>query len=84
LMLSGYLISTADGRAIEVFGQLSIPALPFNFANQEDIAGNIHEILAWTLVLLSLGHGLAALKHHFINKNNTLLRMIKVIPSKIN
>jgi len=84
LMLSGYLISTADGRAIEVFGQLSIPALPFNFANQEDIAGNMHEILAWTLVLLSLGHGLAALKHHFINKNNTLLRMIKVIPSKIN
>ncbi len=77
LMLTGYLISTADGRAIDVFGLMQVPAFPFNFANQEDIAGSIHEILAWTLILLSLGHALAALKHHFINKNNTLLRMIK-------
>jgi len=77
LMLTGYLISTADGRAIDVFGLMQVPAFPFNFANQEDIAGSIHEILAWTLILLSLGHALAALNHHFINKNNTLLRMIK-------
>lgn len=82
LMISGYLISTADGRAIDIFGLLSIPALPISINNQEDIAGNIHEILAWTLVLLSAGHALAALKHHFINKNNTLVRMLKVLPRK--
>ena len=82
LMISGYLISTADGRAIDVFGLISIPALPISFANQEDIVGNIHEILAWTLILLSAGHALAALKHHFINKNNTLVRMLKVLPTK--
>jgi len=80
LMISGYLISTADGRAIDVFGLLSVPALPFSYANQEDIAGNIHEILAWTLILLSGGHALAAFKHHFVNKNTTLLRMLKVLP----
>jgi len=79
LMLTGYLISTADGRAIDVFGLVSIAALPFSVENQEDIAGSIHEILAWTLVILSSGHGLAALKHHFINKNNTLIRMLKVL-----
>jgi len=82
LMLSGYLISTADGRAIEVFGLISVPALSLSFANQEDISGSIHEILAWTLILLSAGHVIAALKHHFLNKNNTLLRMIKVMPGK--
>lgn len=82
LMLSGYLISTADGRAIDVFGLISIPALPISVANQEDIAGNIHEILAWALILLSAGHALAALKHHFINKNNTLVRILKVMPTK--
>ncbi|MBU2894011.1 cytochrome b [Colwellia sp. D2M02] len=81
LMLSGYLISTADGRAIDVFGVVSIPAIPFSFENQEDIAGEIHEILAWALIVLSAGHALAALKHHFINKNNTLVRMLKVLPS---
>lgn len=82
LMISGYLISTADGRSIDVFGLISIPALPISFANQEDIVGNIHEILAWTLILLSVGHTLAALKHHFINKNNTLVRMLKVLPTE--
>ncbi len=82
LMISGYFISTADGRAIDVFGLISVPALPVSFANQEDIAGSLHELLAWTLIILSAGHALAALKHHFINKNNTLLRMIKVIPNK--
>ena len=82
LMISGYLISTADGRAIDVFGLISIPALPLSIANQEDIAGDIHEILAWTLILLSAGHALAALKHHFVNKNNTLVRMLKVLPKK--
>jgi cytochrome b561 len=78
LMITGYLISTADGRAIDVFGLFSVPAIPFSVVNQEDIAGSIHEILAWTLILLSAGHALAAFKHHFINKNNTLVRMLKV------
>jgi len=78
LMFTGYLISTADGRAIDMFGLLSIPALSFTIENQEDIAGTIHEFLAWTLIILALGHGLAALKHHFINKNKTLIRMLKV------
>ncbi len=81
-MISGYLISTADGRAIDVFGLVSIPALPIDFANQEDIAGIVHEVLAWSLILISTGHVFAALKHHFINKNNTLVRMVKVLPRK--
>ncbi|TPH12493.1 cytochrome b [Litorilituus lipolyticus] len=78
LMLSGYLISTADGRAIEVFNVFSLPALPFSIDNQEDIFGEIHFYLAWTLIVLATGHGFAALKHHFINKNNTLKRMLFV------
>lgn len=78
LMLSGYLISTADGRDISVFGLVSIPASSIAIQNQEDIAGSIHNILAWSLVLLALAHGATAIKHHFINKNDTLKRMLKV------
>lgn len=78
LMISGYLISTADGRGISVFELFTIPAIPFAIDNQEDIAGLIHEILAWALILLAAVHALAALKHHFINKNKTLVRMLKV------
>lgn len=77
LMVSGYLISTADGRAIVIFDLINIPALPWHIANQEDIAGEIHAYLSWLLIALSAVHALAALKHHFINKDRTLKRMLK-------
>jgi len=76
LMLSGYLISTADGRGISVFGLFSVPASLTSIPDQEDIAGVIHEWLAWALVILAGLHALAALKHHFIDRDVTLLRML--------
>jgi len=75
VMLSGYLISTADGRPIEVFGMVNIPATLTGIEKQEDIAGNVHLILAIALVSLSSFHAMAALKHHFINRDKTLIRM---------
>lgn len=77
LMFSGYLISTADGRAISVFGLFDVPALPISFEQQEDIAGEVHEWLAWVLIALAVLHALAALKHHILDKDNTLLRMTR-------
>lgn len=77
ILISGYLISTADGRGIEVFGLVQIPSLGSFFNNQEDIAGVIHQVLAYVLVSLALLHGVAALKHHFIDKDHTLKRMLK-------
>ena len=76
VIFSGYFISTADGRSIDVFGWLQIPAWVTGIENQEDIAGDIHYYLACTLIGLAAGHGVAALKHHFIDKDETLKRMI--------
>jgi len=76
LMVSGYLISTADDRGIEVFELFTVPSMGELIPNQEDSAGLVHLILAWLLIALASVHALAALKHHFINKNNTLNRMI--------
>ncbi|MCB1874729.1 MAG: cytochrome b [Chromatiales bacterium] len=73
--ISGYLISTADGRAIEVFTWFDVPATLHGYANQEDLAGELHEWLAWGLIALSVLHALAALKHHFIDRDRTLIRM---------
>ncbi|WP_444928513.1 cytochrome b [Microbulbifer sp. SSSA002] len=78
IMVSGYLISTADGRPIEVFGIASIPATLQGLPNQEDIAGSIHEILAWGLIGLVVLHILAALKHHFIDRDATLRRILGI------
>ncbi len=76
IVISGYLISTADGRGLEVFNWFQIPALGSLFENQEDIAGEIHEILAFTLIGLALLHAAAAIKHHVIDKDSTLRRML--------
>jgi cytochrome b561 len=74
-MFSGYLISTADGRAVDVFDWFSIPATIHGYDNQEDIAGLVHLVLAISLISLVTLHAAAALKHHFIDRDRTLLRM---------
>lgn len=76
IFISGYLISTSDNRPIEVFNWFAVPALGELFPNQSDIAGNIHYYSAIALIALAVLHALAALKHHFINKDNTLRKMI--------
>ena len=80
LMLSGYLISTADGRAISVFGLLSVPATLTGIPNQEDSAGDVHQILGYILISLVALHALAALKHHFLDRDGTLKRMLRGTP----
>ncbi len=76
ILASGYLISTADGKPVSVFGLFDVPATLSDFGAQADLAGTLHLWLAWSLVLLSALHGLAALKHHFIDKDDTLKRML--------
>jgi cytochrome b561 len=77
LMVTGYLISTADGRGIVVFELFEIPAMSISFENQEDIAGDIHWAIAWSLMLMVALHSLAAIKHQLINKDGTLMKMIR-------
>ena len=76
ILISGYLISTADGQAISVFGWFDVPASVTGLPQQADTAGTIHLYLAWAVVVLSVLHALAALKHHFIDGDVTLKRML--------
>ncbi|WP_283182011.1 MULTISPECIES: cytochrome b [unclassified Pseudomonas] len=76
VMIAGYLISTADGVGIPVFGLIEVPALISGLPDQADTAGVIHLYLAWALVIFSGLHALAALKHHFIDRDATLARML--------
>ena len=76
IMISGYLISTADGRGIDWFWLFEVPSMGEFIPQQEEVAGDIHEILAYSLIGLVVFHAIAALKHHFINKDKTLVRMV--------
>lgn len=77
LFTSGYMISSADGRDIDVFNWFSVPGLGSFIENQEDLAGSVHYYLALTLITLAVIHIFAALKHHFINHDNTLNKMLR-------
>ena len=77
MIISGYLISTADGRAVDVFGWFEIPATLQGIEGQEDFAGDIHFVLAMILLSLISLHAGAALRHHFTLGDNTLRRMYK-------
>jgi cytochrome b561 len=77
LFFSGYLISTADGRGIEVFNWYTVPSLGEFIDNQEDIAGDFHEWFAYGLIGFASLHAVAAFKHHLLDKDLTLIRMLK-------
>ncbi|MEN8179387.1 MAG: cytochrome b [Pseudomonadota bacterium] len=76
IIITGYLISTADGRAVSVFGWFEIPALFTAIDQQETVMGDIHRILAWTLIGITTVHAAGALKHHFFDRDTTLTRML--------
>lgn len=75
LFISGYLISTEDGRGISVFDWFEVPGLGKLFEQQADLAGVVHFYVAVTLIAFAALHALAALKHHFIDKDDTLRKM---------
>lgn len=77
-LLTGYLVPTADGEPIAVFGWFEVPALLSGLENQETVAGTLHEYSAWMLIAIVALHVAGALKQHFVNRNRTLKRMLGV------
>lgn len=74
ILLSGYLISTADGRSIDLMWGLEVPSL-VQAQGIESLSGKIHRILSYVTIGLVGLHTGAALKHHFLDRDSTLIRM---------
>ncbi len=77
LCISGYFISTSKGAAIEVFGFIEIAYLVKYGKMQAEVAGKIHVISTYALFISFVLHVSAAIKHHLLNKDVTLIRMLK-------
>lgn len=76
IVISGYLISTATGQGISVFGWFDVPALVSGLPSQADRAGAVHYWVAIGVLGLAALHALGALKHHFLDRDDTLRRML--------
>lgn len=82
LPLSGILFSQSFGKSVYL-GMFKLPQLispqPIETAFQFFA---FHKYLAIFITVIILGHVLAALKHHFIDKNEVLLRMLPLNKKK--
>lgn len=75
--LAGWLILSGEGKPIPFFG-LELPPL---MGPNEDLAYEIEELheLVGKIGYVLIGlHALAALVHHYVIKDNTLVRMLKL------
>ena len=71
----GYLFATALGDEISIYDVFEIPSLMELNKAQSELVITIHVVLAYSIGVLIALHILAALKHHFVDKNEILRRM---------
>ncbi len=74
--LSGWLMSSAKGFQTVWFGILPIPDLLEKNKELGAQLAEVHAALAILFILTLLAHIAAALKHHFIDKDDILTRML--------
>jgi len=74
--LSGWLMSSAKGVQTVWFGVLPLPDLLAKNKELGDLLKEVHEGLNFAMFGLVLAHIGAALKHHFIERDEILARMI--------
>lgn len=75
--LTGWIMSSASPYPLTWFGLFDIPRLPV--VKDSFMAGlghEAHEIGGYLLIALVAGHALAALRHHFMLKDDILKRML--------
>jgi cytochrome b561 len=75
--LVGILMSQAFGYPVAVFGLFSLPRLVWHSKSLGSFLLQVHGVVAVLLAAIILVHVAAALKHHFIDRNRTLMRMIE-------
>jgi cytochrome b561 len=84
--LSGLLMASMGGYGLDFFGIELVPATP-DPANPDEMipangplagfASSVHELSGYLLIGVLTLHILGALKHHFIDGDTTLKRMLK-------
>ncbi|WP_267963695.1 cytochrome b [Testudinibacter sp. TR-2022] len=80
--ISGMLFSIGGGHGLQIFGLDLVSANLVDGQRQmlnpdlASIAGEVHESLLPIMLAAILLHVAGALKHHIIDKNNTLKRML--------
>ncbi len=81
--LSGWLMSSAKGFQTVYFGLLPIPDLIGKDPDLGKQLKEVHEMLNFLLIGLVAAHAAAALKHHLIDRDDVLSRMLPFLKRPI-
>ena len=79
LPITGLLGSAASNFPVTWFGFFTLPALIGPDEALADTLHEVHEICATGLAMVAGLHLLAALKHHFFNRDEVLRRMVRSV-----
>ncbi len=74
--VTGYLYSAARGAAIGFFGWVRMPSLLSASEPLAEALKTVHVTADYLLLALVALHSGAALKHHFLDRDDTLARML--------
>lgn len=76
--LFGWMMSSARNFPVSYFGLFTLPNLVQPDKALYEFFHEAHEVLATAILVLAVLHALAALKHHFFDRDNVLRRMLPV------
>jgi cytochrome b561 len=77
--VSGWLFSSASGVQVIYLGLIALPNLVAKDAELAATLKAVHFALNFTLLALVLLHAGAALRHHFVERDRVLLRMLPAV-----
>ena len=74
--LTGWLMSSAKNYSVSWFGLFTWPNLIGKNEDRFELLRSTHDFMSYVLLAIAVLHILAALKHHFWNKDDVLVRML--------
>jgi cytochrome b561 len=81
--LTGWLFSSAAGVPTVYFGIVQLPDLLQKNKATADLLRLVHTTLNWTLLGVVIGHTFFALKHHFVDRDTVLARMLPLVRPRL-
>ena len=76
LSITGWILVNADGQTVSVFGLFNMPDIAPRSYGLEEMMEETHEVLVSVFLFLAGMHILAAIKHHFFDKDYVLTSML--------
>ena len=80
VVVLGWAAASFEGWNVQLFGELSLPALAAKGTSWAHDAGDVHDFLAYVLLGLIALHIAAALYHYLVMRDKVLQRMLPGVP----